>query len=1321
MRKYILFLLLACLHLAARGQTIEGVDLSGLPQRTQAAGLQYWFDDDKGSLSTSQQINGTHLLDVSSLLTGLHTVHYQIVDNTGKVAVPYSALFLKTAQYELEAASGLQYWIDDDAQSLKKTSLQNGVSTIDVSTAMEGLHTLHFQILDSHGMPSAISSAIFMKMGKSMGDGSLRAERMLYWYDDEEQLSEAELDGGLKMLDASHLTEGLHTLHYQVLCNNGALTTSRSAFFFRVSHDTSSTKAHALRYWYDDQTTVLTAPISGGTQMLDVADLTAGLHVLHFQIVDKAGSLGVPTSAMFLKMDAMEELATAKSQRYWFDEDESQMRECAVANGIQELDVTGLSTGFHTLHYQLVDGAGNVTVPYSDFFMKMPECDLVDGKNSIIRYQYWLNDDSQLTTSEISKPSNPFQLISLIPMESKPIRSSCFHFEAKDGEPTIYAKNDIHFRFYDAYKAFSDGSTQFIDYKVSQKLTDITPLQTTQTFERPEENGIKWFSFEADKGDSVTFSSSLATSLQLFNEKGDICYEAQGSESVSTKGTHLTENGTYYLAVHDVTGHTGNSISLQFTHIGKFALLETSNPSLGVMPSVQILELDGNGFDNLKNVKLLGQGSIIMPDSISISARSKARLYFLFDGNEKLGLYDLILNFDDGEDARDIQRSNYVELAEPSFENIEIAISDPRAVADPYPVYIKVTNNSNIAYQAVPFYFAIDHTERMRSIQFMDFVVGCSEELYEAGLQLSFEYDSFMGNNIKTKVVPTIIPEILPGETLTFTLGVRTGAHQTFNVYAWTGKPWSLLIPETQDYISRHYSDIKPTQSIRRAPGAAGIFDGCQDDPCELAGLGPEYSECACGMALALGGTLGGIQNGIQNSKNKKARELYELNGLSPDDYPIRDRYLPSPEDLIWYWVQHCLPGKAGQVASNFNTGRQTMGNNPCQDPPPHTANPYNPGDPNEIHGYMSEAGSKYIRKEVLDVSYAIEFENDPELANVSAHKIVICDTLDISIFDPSTFRPTSVKIGNKSVDLEGSQNSIQTLDMRPEINAIAQIETEFDQQSGIAKWILSSLDPMSMEETYDIMQGILPINNSGNGVGFVNYNIQLKQPLVHGTSFANRASIVFDFENPILTPTWTNIVDAVAPTGSVIEVTQHGDSAIIICDGMDEQSGIWKYEVYTQLGINAPCMKVGECFADSAMISYEVFAGFDYGFCALAVDSAGNVEQKELVRELSLNPAGILGDVNGDNSISSDDVTCLVNYLLQIDTVGINISSADVNQDGEISVGDVLKLIKIIEDAQGQKDQSRQSDPIFYNSKQQETMNNMLHKIGINYSMQEE
>lgn len=56
-----------------------------------------------------------------------------------------------------------------------------------------------------------------------------------------------------------------------------------------------------------------------------------------------------------------------------------------------------------------------------------------------------------------------------------------------------------------------------------------------------------------------------------------------------------------------------------------------------------------------------------------------------------------------------------------------------------------------------------------------------------------------------------------------------------------------------------------------------------------------------------------------------------------------------------------------------------------------------------------------------------------------------------------------------------------------------------------------------------------------------------------------------------------------------------------------------------------------------------------------------------------------LLGDVNGDGTLSIKDVTELINYLLAGEQPGFNAANADVNQDGKISISDVSGVISIV------------------------------------------
>lgn len=196
-------------------------------------------------------------------------------------------------------------------------------------------------------------------------------------------------------------------------------------------------------------------------------------------------------------------------------------------------------------------------------------------------------------------------------------------------------------------------------------------------------------------------------------------------------------------------------------------------------------------------------------------------------------------------------------------------------------------------------------------------------------------------------------------------------------------------------------------------------------------------------------------------------------------------------------------------------------------------------------------------------------------------------------------------------------------------------------------------------------------------GIGNVTYTVDLLKTFPDGTEISNKASIIFDNNDAIETPVWTNTIDAVCPEGRVTGAVLTNDStATIRCEGSDERSGVWKYEVYVQYGSGELWEKVGECPADSAEVSFRVYDGMDYGFCALAVDSAGNVEVKEMAREASLGTY-LQGDANADGIVDIEDVVNATRYFLG-ETEVIYFKAADVTADNQIDIEDVVGIRRI-------------------------------------------
>lgn len=1252
MRNFVLLCLLTICCGMARGQTIDDV-LAALPPATKAERVRYWFDDDPASLATLQQMKGEQQIDASSLVEGLHTLHLQIEDENGAVCSPRSSVFLKfNSESNVAPAAQLRYWYDD-LPTVTTVAATSGLQTLDVSALVEGLHTLHYQVVDSNGKAGHVMSSVFLKFNHLSAIGDVQAKNLLYWFDDAvENMVSLPMSAGVQQIDASSLVEGLHTLHYQVVCNDGSLTSAYSSIFLKMDFDMAQAKAQRLRYWFDDLTAVQETDVLQGTQHIDASTLVEGLHTLHYQLVDETGAVCSPRSAVFLKMNVDISQSVAKTQRYWFDDDPTTMHEQPVTAGTQMLDVDGLLTGLHTLHYQLTDETGRLAPPRSAVFVKMPERTIAEGENRITQYMYWTNDYSQDNVKVVlPQPASSYQLISLLPTVKAPIRSSMFHFEVTDGQPTIYAKNDIHVRFYDAAGYWADDARAFIDYAVSEAIRDIAELQASQTFERPAENGIRWFQFEAEYGDSIALKTNQPVSIQVFDATGKEVYATSADKSVRYDGCHLLANGTCYVAVHDVTG-TGSNVTLDAQFIDKFALFDYT-PGRFASSGKTLMAFNGNGLEHVKKVELTNGETTFAADTIIATTDRMMARFSLDEQVPSARLYTLNVYFHNVETDESKTLSYKDGVALMPANNVPlmtVEVVTEKRVGDPYPIKVTLKNEGNVPQYGIPLNIAFDNVDKFDEILFSDFDLLLSDSLFERKDFCTYT-DNLVGTGQKGFFLPLLIPYMGPNETRTYSFGVRTKIpHAKFNFYAWAGKAWCQLEMKTRSQQNSNMHDV-----YDRIDVADHLFDL----PISPANVARPF--------LAAGEAISGF---IQGSTRAREDMLFDNMGIDPserDQYRFNYKYkVRSPRDIAVDGLGLPLPD-VEDVAEGLDP-----------QPTPHPVDVYIPGDPNEMTGYSAPSGSRYMTDEVKTIGYDIEFENDPEIANSSAHRIVIENQLDPTKFDLKTFTPKDITLSGKKVELNGSKSFVQTLDLRPEIDAIAELQCAYNVQTGLIRWTFTSLDPMSMEPTDDIMQGVLPVNYDGtSGIGNVTYTVDLLKTFPDGTEISNKASIIFDNNDAIETPVWTNTIDAVCPEGRVKEAVLANDStAMVRCEGSDERSGVWKYEVYVQYGSGELWEKVGECPADSAEVSFRVYDGMDYGFCALAVDSAGNVEVKEMVREASLGTY-LQGDANADGIVDIEDVVNATRYFLG-ETEVIYFKAADVTADDQIDIEDVVGIRRI-------------------------------------------
>ena len=217
-------------------QVVDSKDIAGITasklfirisETPQASKIRYWFDDAQSTSTTIDNLNGVSTIDASSLVDGIHILHYQVVDSKGGVYIPVSKMFIK-AGAKLTATK-LLYWFDDEKSGAAETALSYDVMTVDASALVDGIHTLHYQVVDSKGDADIPVSRMFMKLGATV---AAKATGIQYWFDENDALiKESDIENLTTTVDASGLALGEHVLHYQLKLSDGTLSPAASATF----------------------------------------------------------------------------------------------------------------------------------------------------------------------------------------------------------------------------------------------------------------------------------------------------------------------------------------------------------------------------------------------------------------------------------------------------------------------------------------------------------------------------------------------------------------------------------------------------------------------------------------------------------------------------------------------------------------------------------------------------------------------------------------------------------------------------------------------------------------------------------------------------------------------------------------------------------------------------------------------------------------------------------------------------------------------------------------------------------------------------------
>jgi CSLREA domain-containing protein len=266
-------------------------------------------------------------------------------------------------------------------------------------------------------------------------------------------------------------------------------------------------------------------------------------------------------------------------------------------------------------------------------------------------------------------------------------------------------------------------------------------------------------------------------------------------------------------------------------------------------------------------------------------------------------------------------------------------------------------------------------------------------------------------------------------------------------------------------------------------------------------------------------------------------------------------------------------------------------------------------GDPNDKAGPPGGGTANFLPG-VQPLTYTITFENQAT-ATAPAQKVVVTDQLDTANLDLSTFALGPISFGNQQVLPSIAQQQFTGgADLRPAKNIQVKIQAGLNRSTGVAAWTFSSIDPDTEQLTTDPLAGFLPPDvTPPQGLGTIMFTVMPKAGTTTNTTTCNQASIVFDLNSALSTPTWCNSFDVTPPVShvTVLPATESTPSFLVQWSGTDVGSGISHFNIFVSDNGSPFTAFQTDTTATSATFTGQV--GHAYGFYSIATDLVGNVE----------------------------------------------------------------------------------------------------------------
>lgn len=218
-----------------------------------------------------------------------------------------------------------EYWTDGNETHRKRAiAPEDGDISmlVDITSLKEGIHSFHFRAQDSNGQWSSPLMTYFLRM-PAIGDPA-KVLSYEYWIDDDEsgRVNGNTTDSIVSFnLNASNLTQGLHSFHFRAKDSEGRWSMPLTSYFLRIPLATDGSTTISYEYWVDDNYAQRTKGITtdGLIQLqVDASSLQAGLHWLSLRTQDDQGRWSAPVTHYFTKPHTRVDNLVA-AYYYWYN------------------------------------------------------------------------------------------------------------------------------------------------------------------------------------------------------------------------------------------------------------------------------------------------------------------------------------------------------------------------------------------------------------------------------------------------------------------------------------------------------------------------------------------------------------------------------------------------------------------------------------------------------------------------------------------------------------------------------------------------------------------------------------------------------------------------------------------------------------------------------------------------------------------------------------------------------------------------------------------------------------------------------------------